>query len=87
MTKGSSSTYPLVTATILKKDVYDKYIADNQDNDTYREDNGFIKYTSSIGEPACLYMIGDKIPFMMTFQKDVDGDRADEIVGCLEFDY
>ena len=32
-------------------------------------------------------MIGDKIPFMMSFEKSIDGDRADEIVGCLEFDY
>ena len=61
--------------------------ADNKDSKDYREEDGFIKYTSSIGEPVCLWMIGDKIPFMMSFEKSIDGDRADEIVGCLEFDY
>ena len=81
------STYPAVTATILSQEVYDKYIADNKDSKDYREEDGFIKYTSSIGESVCLWMIGDKIPFMMTFEKSIDGDRADEIVGCLEFDY
>ena len=81
------STYPLVTATILDQEVYDKYIEDNKDKEDYREDDGFIKYTSSIGEPVCLYKIGDKVPFMISFEKDVDGDRADEIIGCLEFDY
>ena len=81
------STYPAVTATILSQEVYDKYLADNKDSKDYREEDGFIKYTSSIGEPVCLWMIGDKIPFMMSFEKSIDGDRADEIVGCLEFDY
>ena len=81
------STYPLVTATILTDEVYEKYLADNKDSDTFREDDGFYKYTSDIGEACCLWKIGDKVPFMMSFEKSVDGDRADEIVGCLEFDY
>ena len=81
------STYPLVTATILTDEVYEKYLADNKDRDDFREDNGFYKYTSSIGEPCCLYKIGDEIPFMLSFEKSVDADRADEIIGCLEFDY
>ena len=81
------STYPLVTATILTDEVYEKYLADNKDSDSFREDDGFYKYTSDIGEACCLWKIGDKVPFMMSFEKNVDGDRADEIVGCLEFDY
>ena len=81
------STYPAVTATILSQEVYDKYIADNKGREDYREDDGFIKYTSSIGEPVCLWMIGDKIPFMMSFEKSIDGDRADEIIGYLDFNY
>ena len=81
------STYPLVTATILTDEVYEKYLAANKDSDSFREDDGFYKYTSDIGEPCCLWKIGDKVPFMMSFEKSVDGDRADEIVGCLEFDY
>ena len=81
------STYPAATATILTQEVYDKYIADNKDSEDYREEDGFIKYTSSIGEPVCLWMIGDKIPFMISFEKSIDGDRADEIIKCLEFDY
>ena len=81
------STYPLVTATILTEKVYEKYLADNKDSDSFREDDGFYKYTSDIGELCCLWKIGDKVPFMMSFEKSVDGDRADEIVGCLEFDY
>ena len=81
------STYPLVTATILTDEVYEKYLADNKDKDSFREDDGFYKYTSDIGEACCLWKIGDKVPFMMSFEKSVDGDRADEIVGCLEFDY
>ena len=81
------STYPLVTATILTDEVYEKYLADNKDSDSFREDDGFYKYTSGIGEACCLWKIGDKVPFMMTFEEGVDGDRADEIVGCLEFDY
>ena len=80
-------TYPLVTATILTDEVYEKYLADNKDSDSFREDDGFYKYTSGIGEACCLWKIGDKVPFMMSFEKNVDGDRADEIVGCLEFDY
>ena len=81
------STYPLVTATILTDEVYEKYLADNKDSDSFREDDGFYKYTSGIGEACCLWKIGDKVQFMMSFEKNVDGDRADEIVGCLEFDY
>ena len=81
------STYPLVTATILTDEVYEKYLADNKDSDSFREDDGFYKYTSDIGEACCLWKIGDKVPFMMSFEKSVDGDRADEIIGCLEFDY
>ena len=81
------TTYPLVTATILTEDIYNKYITDNENNDSLREDDGIIKYKSSIGEYACLYKIGDKVPFMMTFEKSVDGDKADEIIGCMEFDY
>ena len=81
------STYPLVTATILTDKVYEKYLADNRDSDSFREDDGFYKYTSDIGEACCLWKIGDKVPFMMSFEKSVDGDRADEIIGCLEFDY
>ena len=81
------STYPLVTATILTDEVYEKYLADNKDSDSFREDDSFYKYTSDIGEACCLWKIGDKVPFMMSFEKSVDGDRADEIVGCLEFDY
>ena len=81
------STYPLVTATILTDKVYEKYLADNKDSDSFREDDGFYKYTSGIGEACCLWKIGDKVPFMMSFEKSVDGDRADEIIGCLEFDY
>ena len=81
------STYPLVTATILTDEVYEKYLADNKDSDSFREDDGFYKYTSGIGEACCLWKIGDKVPFMMSFEKSVDGDRADEIIGCLEFDY
>ena len=81
------STYPLVTATILTDEVYEKYLADNKDSDSFREDDGFYKYTSGIGEACCLWKIGDKVPFMMSFEKGVDGDRADEIIGCLEFDY
>ena len=80
-------TYPLVTATILTDEVYEKYLADNKDSDSFREDDGFYKYTSDIGEACCLWKIGDKVPFMMSFEKSVDGDRADEIIGCLEFDY
>ena len=80
-------TYPLVTATILTDEVYEKYLADNKDSDSFREDDGFCKYTSGIGEACCLWKIGDKVPFMMSFEKSVDGDRADEIIGCLEFDY
>ena len=78
------STYPLVTATILSQEIYDKYLADNKDNETLQEIDGFTKYTSSIGELACLWKIGDKVPFLMTFEKSVDGDRADEIIGCME---
>ena len=81
------STYPLVTATILTDEVYEKYLADNKDSDSFREDDGFYKYTSDIGEACCLWKIGDKVPFMMSFEKSVDGDRADEIVECLEFNY
>jgi len=81
------STYPLVTATILTDEVFEKYLADNKDSDSFREDDGFYKYTSDIGEACCLWMIGDKVPFMVSFEKNVDGDRADEIIGCLEFDY
>ena len=81
------STYPLATATILTEEVYEKYLADNKDNDTLLEDDGFYKYTSGIGELCCLWKIGDKVPFMMSFEKSVDGDRAEEIVSCLEFDY
>lgn len=81
------STYPLVTATILKEDVYNKYISDNKDSDSFREDDGFVKYKASIGEWACLYKIGDKIPFMITFEKSVDEDKADEIIKCIELDY
>ena len=81
------STYPLVTATILTEDVFNKYITDNKDNDSFREDDGIMKYKSSIGELTCLYKIGDKVPFMMTFEKSVDGDKADKIIGCMEFDY
>lgn len=81
------STYPLVTATILKDEVYEKYLADNKDRDDFKEDDGFYKYTSSIGEPCCLYKIGDKIPFMLSFEKGTDGDKADEIIKCIEFDY
>ena len=81
------STYPLVTATILTDEVYEKYLADNKDSDNFREDDGFYKYTSDIGEACCLWKIGDKVPFMVSFEKNVDGDRADEIIGCLEFDY
>ena len=80
-------SYPLVTATILTDKVYEKYLADNKDSDSFREDDGFYKYTSDIGEACCLWKIGDKVPFMMSFEKSVDGDRADEIIGCLEFDY
>ena len=81
------STYPLVTATILTEEVYNKYLEDNRGSDNFREDDGFYKYTSGIGEPCCLWKIGDKVPFMLSFEKDVDGDRADEIIKCLEFDY
>ncbi len=81
------STYPLVTANILTEEVYEKYLADNKANEDFREDDGFYKYTSKIGEPCCLWKIGDKVPFMVSFEKNVDGDRADEIIGCLEFDY
>ena len=81
------STYPLVTATILKKKVYNKYLAHNKDKEDFREDYGFYKYTSDIGELVCLWKIGDKVPFMMTFEKGVDGDKADEIIKCMEFDY
>jgi len=81
------STYPLATATILKEDVYNKYIDDNKDKEDFREDDGFYKYTSGIGELCCLWKIGDKVPFMMSFEKSVDGDKADEIVKCMEFDY
>ena len=35
------STYPLVTATILTDEVYEKYLADNKDSDSFREDDGF----------------------------------------------
>lgn len=80
------STYPLVTATILTDKVYEKYLADNKDSDSFREDDGFYKYTSNIGEACCLWKIGDKVPFMMSFEKSVDKDRADEIIGCLRFD-
>ena len=85
--EDDDSTYPLVTATILTEEIFNKYITDNKNSDSFREDDGFIKYKSSIGEYACLYKIGDKIPFMMSFEKSVDGDKADEIIGCLEFDY
>lgn len=81
------STYPLVTANILTEEVYEKYLADNKDRDDFREDDGFYKYTSSIGEPNCLWKVGDKVPFILSFEKSVDGDRADEIIRCLEFDY
>ena len=81
------STYPLVTATILTDEVFEKYLADNKDSDSFREDDGFYKYTSDIGEACCLWKIGDKVPFMVSFEKSVDGDRADEIIRCLEFDY
>ena len=81
------STYPLVTATILTEEIYNKYITDNKNSDSFREDDGFIKYKSSIGEYVCLYKIGDKVPFMMSFEEGVDGDKADEIIGCMEFDY
>ena len=81
------STYPLVTATILTEDSYNKYIADNEGSDSFREDDGFIKYTSSIGEAVCLYKIGDRVPFMMSFEAKVDGDKADEIIRCMEFNY
>ena len=81
------STYPLVTATILTDEVFEKYLADNKDSDSFREDDGFYKYTSDIGEACCLWKIGDKVPFMVSFEKNVDGDRADEIIGCLEFNY
>lgn len=82
-----ASTYPLVTATILSEEVYEDYLARNKDSDTFREDFGFYKYTSSIGELCCLYKIGDKVPFMLSFDKSVDGDKADKIIKCLEFNY
>ena len=81
------STYPLVTATILTEKVYEKYLADNKGSESFREEDGFYKYTSGIGEACCLWKIGDKVPFMMSFEKSVDGDRADKIVECLEFNY
>ena len=81
------STYPLVTATILTEEVYNQYIDDNKDSDTFKEEYGIMRYTSSIGEQAYLYKIGEKVPFLMTFEKSVDADKADEIIGCMEFDY
>ena len=81
------STYPLVTATVLTEEVYEKYLADYKDKDSFREDDGIYKFKAGNDELCCLYKIGDKVPFMMSFEKSVDGDRADEIIKCLEFDY
>ncbi|MDO4805038.1 MAG: hypothetical protein Q4A32_09500 [Lachnospiraceae bacterium] len=81
------STYPLVTATILTEDVYNMYIENNKDSDSFQEDYGIMKYTSSIGELTYLYKVGEKVPFMMSFEEGVDEKKADEITGCMEFDY
>jgi len=79
------STYPLLTATVLTEEVYEKYLAEYKDSDSFREDDGIYRFTSDIGEACALYKIEDKVPFMMSFEKSVDGDRGDEIIGCLEF--
>lgn len=81
------STYPLLTATILTEKVYKKYLNEFKDSEDFQEVDGFYKFTSHIGELCCLYKIGDEVPFMMSFEKSVDGDKADEIIGCLEFNY
>lgn len=81
------STPPLATATILTQEVYDKYISNNKDRDDFNEEFGITEYTSSIGEICWLFKIGDKIPFMISFDKSVDKDRADEIGTCIETDY
>ena len=80
-------TSRVITATILTEDVYNKYINDNKDKEDFREVDGFYKYTSGIGELCSRWKIGDKVPFMMSFEKSVDGDKADEIIRCMEFDY
>ncbi len=82
------STPPLVTATMLASDeVYEEYYNKYKDSDTFSEEYGICKYTSILDEICYLYKIGDKIPFMISFDKSVDSDRAEEIIQCLEFDY
>ena len=81
------STPPLATATILTEEVFDQYYERYKDSESFSEEYGICEYTSSIGEISWLYKIGDKIPFMISFDKSVDKDKADEIGTCIECDY
>ena len=81
------STPPLVTATILSEEVYDKYYADNKDRDSFTEEYGICKYTSIIDEICLLYKIGGTVPFMISFDKSVDEAKAEEIINHLELIY
>ena len=82
------STPPLATATILASDeIYEEYYDKYKDSDSFSEEYGICTYTSIIDEICYLYKIGEKVPFMISFDSSVDGDRAEEIIRCLEFDY
>lgn len=82
------STPPLATATILASDeVYEEYYDKYKDSESFSEEYGICQYTSIVDEICYLYKIGEKIPFLISFDKSVDADRAEEIIGCLEFDY
>ena len=80
----SELAWPLVSIVALADGSYDLYIEQNKDNETYQETDGVIKFVSSIEELNYMFMLDDKVPILISFEKGVDEARAEEIMAGIK---
>ena len=76
----TDDTYPLATGVILAEGVYEQNIKDYQESESYMETDGVVQFITGLEERNYQFMVEDKVPFSISFEKSVDEATADEIV-------
>ena len=76
--EGSDAAKLPVIGQILSKEIYAEYIAKNKKLKSFEETDGGYKYFSELEEPTYLFMVEDKVPFMISFGTGITMEEADK---------
>ncbi len=77
-------SYPLVTIVALADGAYERQLAEYQDSESFKEEDGVITFVDILGEFTYMFMLGGRVPVSISFEKGTDQEKINRIMDGIE---